>query len=170
MTLPTELGNVLRAADAYSEQRYGMDALVVLPRLLRTAPSEMASELRDLREDIQFASDLSGALALISGLSLALVAPAYRWDTHWWYAVPAVAALASWVSYRNAVTAAVAYGEAQRVVFDLQRWSLYEALRLAPPRSSEEERELARRLSEFLLFGSPIPEVYYMPPPAAGAS
>jgi hypothetical protein len=66
----------------------------------------------------------------------------------------------AWLAYRAAVAAAVAYGEGIRAAVDLHRFTLLEALHLPLPATPEEERELNRRLSRFLLQGVPLDAPY----------
>jgi hypothetical protein len=152
--MPTYLGTVIRAAEMYPPARYGLEPLVMMPRLLRLVPPDARQEYADRREDLQFAEELAGAMLLSS-----LVTLAFLYDDGTWLLVPAACLVLAWAAYRNAVSAALAYGEVLRVMFDLYRRSLYEAFRISLPASSPEgERELGRMLSMHLLLGFPVPE------------
>jgi len=61
--------------------------------------------------------------------------------------VALVPLLLAWVSYRSAVVAAIAYGEAVRVAFDLHHLDLYAALHLELPHDPQAEQKLGKRLS-----------------------
>jgi len=63
-------------------------------------------------------------------------------------------ALLSLSSYRTATTAAVRYGEALAVMYDLHRFSLYAALHLETPLDTVRERKLGQEVSELLTQGS----------------
>ena len=74
------------------------------------------------------------------------------------------------LSCRNAVAAAVVYGESQRVLFDLHRFGLYGALQLPRPRlSGNEERPLGLQIYELLWRGSDQPRPYFFAPGTTAA-
>jgi hypothetical protein len=153
---PTSLGNVLLAADEYSCARYGLDARVTLPRLRRVMPPDGLPIMDAQLQDLQFACDMCGALILASAMSAAFLINDGRW-----LFLPLVALVLAVLSYRNAIDAAVVYGETQRVLFDLYRFDLYDALQLPRPTvSGKEERVLGRQLSELLWRGSKQPRPY----------
>jgi hypothetical protein len=129
----TDVGNVLAAADADTIARYGLDLVVALPRLSEVLAKEAREMLEGGLKDINFALDLSSALgltALVSG-----VAPYPRW-----LVVPIPIVFLSFLAYKNAVTAAVKYAEAQRVAFDLNRMDLYVALGFPKPQDLADDR------------------------------
>jgi hypothetical protein len=74
------------------------------------------------------------------------------------------------LSCRNAVAAAVVYGESQRVLFDVYRFGLYDVLKLPCPRlSGNEERPLGLQISELLWRGSGQPRPYFFVPGTTSA-
>jgi hypothetical protein len=154
---PTTLGNVLLAANEYPMWLYGLDSRVTLPRLLRLVPADALSDLDGQRQDLQFASEMCGALILASAISLGFVFN----DGLWWLLLPLGALVLADLSYRNAVTAAVVYGETLRVLYDLYRFQIYDALQVPRPvRSGEEERAGGRAVSGELWRGSDKPRAY----------
>lgn len=69
--------------------------------------------------------------------------------------------LAAWVSYQNAVQAAVDYGEKIKAAFDLYRWKALEGLHLQLPPNHEEERKLWKEVCGLLYRSySPDPRYY----------
>ncbi len=62
--------------------------------------------------------------------------------------------LLAWALYRNAVHAAVAYGEALKAVFDLHRWRVLEQLHLQVPQDLAEERGMWEQLTIMLYRGT----------------
>jgi hypothetical protein len=142
---PTILGNILAAAEDYPNMQYGLDSSVVLPRLLRVAPPEATSTLDGERDDLRFATDLCGALALA-----AVMLAGFLITDGWWVLAPIGAMILAWLSYRNAVEAAVVYGETLRVMFDLYRFNLYESLALPRPPDQSAELELAHDVNHLL--------------------
>ena len=73
------------------------------------------------------------------------------------------------LAYLGAVRAAIAYGEAVQVAFDLYRFDLLTALHMEVP--TKPDKELARNiaLSDFLRQGVPLPFDYAVPAPSAGS-
>jgi len=155
---PTRLSNVLIAANEQVSTRYGLDADIAIPRLRVLAPERAVAAYDERQDDLRFASDLTGALLLgvIVSLGLLILHPRYLW-------LPALIAALAWVSYRNALTAAVRFAEAQLVLFDLYRFSLYDALQQTRPTSPREERRLGQEVTSLLWRGSDTEEPYVPP-------
>lgn len=78
------------------------------------------------------------------------------WSDAIWFSVPVGSALLAWASYSNAIYAAIQYGEALAVAFDLNRFALYGALHVRTPVNSAAEREFARIITRALATGEPI--------------
>jgi hypothetical protein len=146
--LPTALGNALRAAEDKPAQRYGLDAVVVWPRLHPLLSERLAATLDDQRNQLDLAARFSvtfGALVVLSA--------AFLWKYPAWLVVSFDAAVLSWLSYRVAVSVAVRYGESIVAAFDLHRFDLLEALHLPLPKNRADEVEANAKLSEFLRQG-----------------
>ena len=154
----TMLGNVLAAGEENAGGRYGLDTAVVLPRFEPVLPEATAQRVTGHRDDLRFAVRLASALIIAAIVSVILLVPvaiatdAGRFNTIW-FCVTAGALLLAWSSYRSSVAAAVQYGEALAVAFDLDRFQLYEMLHLPLPQDPYVERQLAERLSTALLTG-----------------
>ena len=69
--LPTQLGNVMRAAELYSQERYNIDAVLIWPRLQSFLPEGFAGTLQDAKTALDLMITLS-AFCLIFGLPLSL--------------------------------------------------------------------------------------------------
>ncbi len=161
--LATRRGNVIKAAEEYPRQRYGLDPIVVWPRLLPLLPAEFAEEVRAAKAAVDLLSNV--ALYLL-GFGL----PVLTWLAfhlprtlghptgvlqHLGLAalLDAAVLLLARTAHRNAVLATVGYTEKLRTAFDLHRWRLWEGLRLRAPESLEEERKEWRALNTFLYRG-----------------
>ena len=144
-TLPTRLGNVLRAAEHRAGSRYGLEATVAWPRLYPLLGDKLTGVLDDLRDQLDLAARFCVAFALATVLSVCFLA-----DYGWWLAVAAVTFLGALLCYRAAVSAAAAYGEAIEAAFDLHRFELLKALHLPLPADLARERVANQRLSRFL--------------------
>jgi hypothetical protein len=149
--LPTRLGNVLRSAEVRAGRRYGLDAVVVWPRLFPLLPERLTEVLDDARQQLDVASRfcvMFVAAALVSAVLLASHGA--------WLAVAAVALVLAALSYRAAVAAALAYGVALEAAFDLHRFDLLTALHLPLPDDRSSERVANAELSDFLRQGVPV--------------
>jgi hypothetical protein len=154
--LPTSFGNAMRAAELYSRDRYGMNLVVIWPRLAEVAPDRFRNDVDDARSEYEFLLCLSflgsvfgivaGSFLIISGGPLAVYLAA----------VPTTLGLAS-LSYRLAVHAAVDYGDQLRVVVDIHRQSVLASLGWPAPKDEEEEATIWSQVSEFLGQGTHVP-------------
>ncbi len=149
---PTRLGNAMRAIDTYSRPRYGLDLATIWPRLQPLLPAETLSWLGQAGTAFELMITLSALSALFGvalGGYLAVISSSPQ--------AAAVSAIVlagslglSWVCYRNAVEAAVAYGERVRSTVDLHRFRVLEAMRLPQPESLAEEELQWRRVCGLL--------------------
>jgi hypothetical protein len=150
MLMPTALGNVLRAAEDRAGRKYGLDAVVLWPRLYPLLPGGIRATVNDGRDQLDLAGSFCVASAIAAVVSFGLLV------THGvWVLVAVAAVLVSYVSYRGAVAAAVGYGESFEAAFDLHRFDLLHALHLPLPETRSSEREANRALSDFLRQGIP---------------
>jgi hypothetical protein len=139
--LPTALGNRLRAAEQYAHTHYGLDAIIVWPRLWPLLPEHVQKSLDASRQTLESEVRLFGW-----GLLTAL------WGIWAWWAVPLGLGLAV-ASWFRALYSAEVYGDLVRTAFDLYRFALYEALRWPPPSDSDTEREYGKQLTAYLFRG-----------------
>ncbi|MGG5259081.1 hypothetical protein [Phycicoccus avicenniae] len=144
--LPTALGNALRAAEDRSGRRYGLQSVVVWPRLYPLLPAHHRSSIEDEVTQLDVSSRLAVTWSFTGLLASAIVLrdlQAALQNPRWWLVVGAIWALA-WLSYHAAVESAVAHGLDIEVAFDLYRSYVVEAMRLpASSTLSEERRVLA---------------------------
>jgi hypothetical protein len=149
--MPTRLGNALRAAEVRAGEPYGLDAVVAWPRLYPLLPDPVRAVVDGQRDALDVNARFCSIFAAAAVISAALLV------THgWWLLVPVGCLVLAWLAYRAAVASAVAYGESIRTAVDLHRFTLLGALHLPLPATPEEERELNRKLSRFLLQGVPL--------------
>jgi hypothetical protein len=145
LLLPTALGNVLRAAEYRAGRPYGLDAVVVWPRLYPLLKSEVRAVTDDLRLQMDVAARFSAVFVIGAVISLGLLA-----RHGWWLLVPAGSLVLGWISYRSTVAAAGAYGMSIETAFDLTHLDLRAALHLPRPSDRATEREENKQLTEFL--------------------
>jgi hypothetical protein len=143
--MPTSLGNALKAAEDRAGERYGLDCVVIWPRLQPLLSEALAAALDDARNQLDLAVRFAATFGLIAVGALVLLAP------YGWWAMAVLAALAlAWLSYRGSMNAAIAYGELLESAIDLHRFDLLRALHLPLPADPEAERTLNGQLSDLL--------------------
>ena len=149
---PTRLGNAMRAMDSYGRTRYGLDLATIWPRLQPLLPADTLSWLAAggvAFELMITLSALSAAFGVALGIYLAVIASSVPAAVLSAIVVAGSTAL-SWLCYRNAVEAAVSYGERVRSTLDLHRFRVLEAMRLPPPANLAAEEDRWRRLCGLL--------------------
>lgn len=159
---PTALGNVLRVTEYYPRHRYGMDAVILWPRLVTVLPKEFVEATGEARlslDALVTTSFCSLLFALVWGVVL-LVLQAWGW------AVVAILGglIVAFLAYRIALPVAWSYGEMVKAAYDTHRWKLLDLLRLEPPADPEAEKQLWTKVSAFLYRGTPLDRVTYQQP------
>ncbi|MGI8777554.1 MAG: hypothetical protein ACR2LJ_09245 [Acidimicrobiales bacterium] len=97
----TALGNVLRAAEYRAGRLYGLDTVVMWPRLYPLLPAAMRDLVGDLRLQMDVVARFTVTFLAAAAISAALLA------THgWWLLVPAGALVLAACSYGATVAAA----------------------------------------------------------------
>jgi hypothetical protein len=153
--MPTSLGNILKNSELYAYDRYGMNSVLIWPRLYEVFPASFVEEIGAARGNLDFMlllSTLSVAFALISGVYLVIA----RAD--WW-----LFALCFWggllvalIMYRSALNAALAYASTIKVAFDLFRDRLLEQMRLPLPRTQAAERKTWLQVNDLFYQRKPL--------------
>ena len=158
--LPTAFGNTLRAAEEYVRTRYGLDPVVVWPRLWLLL-SEERDELDSHRRALDTAVDgvFFGVLLLFLGAAAGLFAVSGVPLALSGRLLPPLLVfglLFCWFSYRLAVERAVQFAVLLRATFDVSHLRLYDALGCPRPRPAA-EKDAGRWLSAFLWRGDRPP-------------
>lgn len=139
--MPTALGNVLRAAEAYPTLRYGLDAGICWPRLYPLLSS-------DLRDVIGQARTSLNEMTRLATWSLFFAV----WTI--WQPWALIGLPMAWMAYRGMVMAAGVYGDLIRTAFDLHRFDLYTALHWPLPATPDDEGKMGPQLTEYLFRGT----------------
>jgi len=148
---PTALGNALSAMEDSAGRDYGLDAVVTWPRLYAVLNDKVRAVVDDRRDVL----DSAGRMA-VTAAATAAAAFVLLWGSGWWLALAAVHTAVAAIAYQGAVAAAVAYGEAVRSSFDLHRFDLLASLKLALPRTPEQERQVNQALCDMWRQGVPM--------------
>lgn len=139
--MPTKLGNILRAAENYPFERYGLVMNTCWPRLWLLLPDEAKKEITEAR------TTLNTAARIFLWSLLFLV-----W-TIWAWWVPLVTVVFAIWAYQWALSAARVYGVLLEAAFDLHRFALYEELRFPLPEDTSVEKAKGEQLTAYLFYG-----------------
>jgi hypothetical protein len=161
LVLPTKLGNVIRAFETHPRLRYGLDGIAIWPRIALMLSDGERAEIEDAATDFAF---------WVNSLVVAGVCGAVLFAERLWHrpagalaavvvvmAIPLTTALLCMWMYRQAVSAAIRWGDPVRAAFDVHRLDLYDKLGVRRPTTNEEERRAARAINRLLLFAEPVP-------------
>jgi hypothetical protein len=143
--LPTSLGNALRAGEERATSRYGMEVMIVMPRLMPLLPPNQLEQLSDRRTQLDAAARLCVISLLCVVVSTGLLLP-----TGHWLFVPLIAFSVAWFCYRAAVAAARGYCVDMGAIMDLNHRGLWRALSLNPPPNLFAEKYHADALMAYL--------------------
>jgi len=177
--LPTAFGNMLRAAEAYSADRYGIDAVRLWPRLIHVIPDSYYEKVEQSNNGLAFLINCS-ILSLLFGF-LCMLASGYQYlvwqlalqdktevlyfvrinypsrvycERIYIYGVIFVVMLVfSFVFYKGSFPIVMQYGNMIRSSFDLFRFQLLKQLNLDLPKDLDQERDLWSKISEFIAIG-----------------
>jgi hypothetical protein len=155
----TGLGNVLAALEDTVGAGYGLDPVVTWPRLYPLLSDPVRAAVDDFRDSLDAAARLAATCAIAALATIALLA----WHLEWWTLLALVPLAVAVVSYLATIPAAIGYGLAMQVAFDLHRFDLLRAMRLAEPEAQDGatgEKASNLRLSDFLRQGVPVPFTY----------
>jgi hypothetical protein len=155
--LPTRLGNVFRAFEDYPYQRYGMEAVFFWPLMTRVIPDEYAQRVEELNNFVAFTL-ASSLLCLVMSLEAIII-----WvcrERPLLVGIALACLVMFYLLHRWAVLVSLSYGQYFRHCFDLFRLDLLKELGLKPPKDLTKEKELWRKVHEFLTLaeGDPYAE------------
>ncbi len=148
--MPTKLGNILRAAELYAYDRYGIDSIIVWTRLRPLLTDKAGVSLQDSKIAIDFMllmSVLATTITLIWCPLLAIFT-----NRLGLFLLCALGWPLAWICYQNAVQRSLDYSEELKAIFDLYRYELLKALNRPIPTDIEAERKEWQALSYFLYY------------------
>ena len=143
--MPTRLGNVLRRAEDFAGDRYGLDAIEWIPRLHPLAAPQMTAAVSDARNQMDLA--LRFVLVWLVATAVGVVLLARHGP---WLLLPLATYFLAWLAYRGGVEAARGYGETLIWAIDLYRFELTAQLRFPLPATHAREKELNRQITALL--------------------
>lgn len=167
--LPTRFGNVLKAAENYPGERYGMDGVHFWPRLVHVIHPEYKATIDHTRNELSFLANMSILSFLFSCMCVAAVfvemsstqvvlnQPAVFiqfLDQVQSYFIAAAIGLMSFAFFYNASIFAVgSFGFMIRSSYDLFRMELLRKLDLPRPSDSAKEFDTWQRVNELFVLG-----------------
>lgn len=139
--MPTKLGNLLKAAESYALNRYGLDSVICWPQLWLVLPDSTKKELQEAR------AELNTAVRVWFWSLLFLV-----WTIWAWWVV-SVSVLSSLFAYYWMLEATATYTDLLKASFDVHRPTLYKSLRWPLPKSPAQEHRKGLELTAYLQSG-----------------
>lgn len=139
--MPTRLGNVLRRHERLAGSQYGLEAIGVIRHVALVAPAQRVGYVNDQRQLL----DLSVRMSATS-IFATFIAVAFLWHHGLWLLIALVPYGIAYLSYRGAVVVAHEYGSAVSTMIDLDRFTLYDSLRLPRPATTAGERQMNAKL------------------------
>lgn len=157
LILPTRLGNVIRCFERYPWVAYGMEAIVLWPRLIAKINPSFSSTIDDAKTSFDFMLNCSFLSAVTAAgivtIGLAYPVPLTAASTVPWVWRALVFAMLAFVFYRFSIGRAAAWGMQVRAAFDLYREDLLKALGYQQqPQTVFEEKALWQPISTQLLY------------------
>jgi hypothetical protein len=162
----TALGNALAAMEDSAGAAYGLDAVVTWPRLYPVLGDRVRAVVDDLRDGLDAAARLAATGAVTAVATVVLLA----WHSGLLTLLALVPLAVALLGYVGAVQAAVAYGTAMHVAFDLHRFDMLRALHLEVPTEQSGEKTSNVALGDFWRQGVPVPFKYADPGPSSGSA
>jgi len=166
LILPTRLGNILRAAEAYPQSRYYADSVALFPRMVSAIDKDYMGHLDAANDQCSFLlnssllSTLFSIFAFLASIYICLF-PASGYSSLA-YALAGLATLGiAWFFYNASLLNVSKYGNLIRSTYDLFRFNLLEKLHLGLPIDSQEERQLWKKISDFVTVGDLYAEDYF---------
>jgi hypothetical protein len=155
LILPTRLGNVIRAAERYPKTQYGMESIILWPRLVNVLDAKYTRAVDDARTSLDLMLNSSVISALLATLVVILglvYSPQPLGSRVLWPALLFVLLAAGF--YQFSIRQAYTWGELFKAAFDLYRWDLLEKLGYQQaPTTKTEERDLWNSISNQLMLG-----------------
>lgn len=136
--MPTRLGNLLRAAEEYANIHYGLEITITWSRMWLLLPNATQQEIARSRQNLDRAVQIFSWAILFSAWVV--------WNP--WAVVISIFLAA--VFYQSILQSAGAYAELLKAAYDLNRFSLYDALHWPKPDSPQTEIRAGQALTNFL--------------------
>lgn len=155
---PTALGNAYAVMEEYPYHRYGIDPMVLWPRLLAVLPSDYRASIGEQKTTCDFLLNLSLLLTLFA-VATWVIFVARAVNNLLFPSVALAGFVAGFIAYglyRAAVAETIVLGKLINGAFDLYRGRLLEQFGFRRPSELVEEKALWRELAVFISRGEPF--------------
>ncbi|MGA1839052.1 MAG: hypothetical protein ACMUIU_00360 [bacterium] len=157
--MPTALGNIIRAAEIHGLVHYGIDAIILWPRLLPFVPEKITKALGEAYNSMVLCLNTSIIFYTLSLFWLIYFGRLKNITTLIFLPVP-ILFLLGCLSYKASLTSGRDFGHQLCAAVDLSRWKLLKELRYPYPKDHNEEVQLWQEISKFLYGGPPVQRNY----------
>lgn len=154
--LPTSFGNILKAFENYPYKRYGIDSVLLWPRLVTVITPEYGDRLEEANNSVIFLLVSCFLFTIMSFESFLIYYFQYSNPTIFKILMISFAIL-SISFYRISLRAALNYGEIIKSCFDLFRFELLKAFGVEKKLLFKNERSFWEKLRTFILVGEVDP-------------
>jgi len=168
--LPTQFGNVLRAAEDHAIQRYGFDGVTFWPRLIHIIPDSYKAVIDSTRNELSFLVNMSilsliftflciVAIFTMLGTSIAVsgnatVFGALVGSTLKYLFAAALGMIGCGFFYNASIISLGSFALTIRASFDLFRRDLLQKLEVVRPNNFDEEFDTWENLNELIVLGN----------------
>jgi hypothetical protein len=149
--LPTRFGNVIRSFQTYSRVMYGLDAVPGWYRLFAILPEHHLNAIGSVKARVDFWVNLI-VVSFIFLIEYCVLSIHQAKITAWW--MPLVTLVIMGLSYSQAISSAIEWGNLGKAVFDVFLPTLREKLEFPFPKNPKEERELWQKFSQAVIYNS----------------
>jgi hypothetical protein len=154
--LPTRFGNILKAAEYYSTDRYGIDAVPLWPRLVYVIDKNYLDFIDQSNNQLSFLVNcmfLSISFSCIS-LPASIFLILTRQSNSWFYILLSILGIfTAYIFHRASLFSVGQYGDMIRSAYDLFRFDLLKILRHPLPTNSTLEKVKWQSISEYMNTG-----------------
>lgn len=164
LIMPTRLGNILRAAEAYPQSRYYVDSVALFPRMVVAIDKDYMGHMDTANDQCSFllnSSLLSAVFAVFAFLaSLYLYFfPSVDHPGLVYLLTGFVTLAIAWFFYNASLMNVSKYGNLIRSAYDLFRFNLLKKLRLPLPTDNRSEKETWKKVSDLVTIGEIYGEI-----------
>jgi hypothetical protein len=145
---PTRLANGIRAFETYAFNRFRLDSQLLWDELMSSAPESVQTNVDTARTPVDFFVSLVYLFAILGVVSIGAALRGEDWLRLVVVGAVALALVPVW--YRLAVVATDQWSSSVKALVNLGRKPLAEALGLEIPKDLERERQMWRRVNQFV--------------------
>ena len=162
--MPTRFGNILKASEAYSGTRYGIDSVEFWPRLLHVIPRPYRQSIDEARNELSFLVNMTAlsflffafcALAVVTNVPLPGIPNLANvfLNSIRYIAAGLLALFSIWFFNKAALFSVGDFGAMIRSSYDLFRLDLLEQFNLERPQNSIQEFNTWKNVGELIVLG-----------------